>query len=128
MADDSNIVVKPIFDESYFSEESLRKYPRLVKMIVKSETMDFDEKTYWASALDLMSKSQLKELWYILKDEQIRLAAIDEGRDPNKEQERIKQEKMKERKKKEVKKQEIMTAQQEKESADALLEELNNLS
>jgi hypothetical protein len=54
------------------------KYPDLIEMLKKSESIDDEEKTYWFSALETMDDDQVESLRQILEDEQMQLTEVDE--------------------------------------------------
>jgi|SRR6185295_19064946 len=58
-------------------EEARKKYPDLVELILKSESMNDEERNYWLQVLPVMTDDQVKELRDILETEKKKLAAID---------------------------------------------------
>ncbi len=56
----------------------LERYPELVEMLKKSESIDDDEKNYWFGALETMDEDQVKSLREILEDEISQLKKIEE--------------------------------------------------
>jgi hypothetical protein len=55
----------------------LDKYPELVEMLKKSESIDDEEKKYWFGALETMDEGQVDSLKGILDDEKIELEEIE---------------------------------------------------
>lgn len=55
-----------------------KKHPALIPLIVKSESMNPEEKQYWINILPVMTGDQIAKLTKILSDERVQLDAIDE--------------------------------------------------
>jgi hypothetical protein len=55
-----------------------RKYPELVEMIKKTESMSDEERDYWFQILPIMTDDQVKRLRDILEEEAAQLAKLDE--------------------------------------------------
>lgn len=55
-----------------------RKYPDLVEMIKKTESMSDEERDYWFQILPIMTDDQVKRLRDILEEEASQLAKLDE--------------------------------------------------
>lgn len=58
-------------------QEVLTKYPDLVELIKKSESMNAEERQYWVNILPVMTPDQVQNLRDILENERKQLAAID---------------------------------------------------
>ena len=58
-------------------EEIQKKYPLLIPLIIRSESMNAEEKQYWINILPVMTPDQVEKLTKILHDERIQLDAID---------------------------------------------------
>lgn len=58
-------------------DEIRQKYPELVQLILKSESMNDEERQYWINILPVMTPEQIKNLNDILVNEREQLAAID---------------------------------------------------
>ena len=54
-----------------------KKYPDLVKLIISTESMTEEERTYWFQILPIMTKQQVEKLRKILLQEQEQLAKLD---------------------------------------------------
>ena len=59
------------------SEELRKKYPDLVELIQRSESMNDEERQYWVNILPVMTPEQVQNLRDILENERKQLAAID---------------------------------------------------
>ena len=55
-----------------------KKYPDLVELIKKTESMSDDERDYWFQILPIMTEDQVARLRKILDDEAKQLAKLDE--------------------------------------------------
>lgn len=53
------------------------KYPKLIELIIGSESMNNEERQYWINILPIMTSEQVENLRQILIDEREQLAAID---------------------------------------------------
>lgn len=58
-------------------DEARKKYPDLVELVIKSESMNREERNYWLQVLPVMTDDQVAELSDILQTEKKKLAAID---------------------------------------------------
>ncbi len=58
-------------------DEVKAKFPDIVELIMKSESMNNEERNYWLQVLPVMTEDQVKELRDILETEKKKLAAID---------------------------------------------------
>lgn len=58
-------------------EEIKQKHPTLIPLIVRSESMNAEEKQYWINILPVMTVDQIEKLTKILFDERTQLDAID---------------------------------------------------
>lgn len=65
-------------------EEAKKKYPDLVELVLKSESMNAEERNYWLQVLPVMTPDQVAELRDILETEKKKLAAIDAKYSPQK--------------------------------------------
>ena len=59
------------------SPEIQAQYPDLIKMILKTESMDNKERQYWVDLLPIMTPEQIQNLFDILDNERKKLAEID---------------------------------------------------
>ncbi|OIO53299.1 hypothetical protein AUJ46_05500 [Candidatus Peregrinibacteria bacterium CG1_02_54_53] len=59
------------------SEELQKKYPELIQLVLKSESMNDEERQYWVNILPVMTPEQIQNLQDILTNEKEQLAAID---------------------------------------------------
>lgn len=57
--------------------ETQRQFPDLIAFILKSESMNDEERQYWIDILPIMTPDQLEQLKGILQNERAQLAAID---------------------------------------------------
>lgn len=64
----SGVIVPPAVRE---------KYPALIDLILKSESMNDGERQYWVDILPVMTPDQVEQLRTILQNERDQLAAID---------------------------------------------------
>jgi Icc-related predicted phosphoesterase len=53
------------------------KYPELIELILRSESMNDEERQYWINILPVMTQDQIANLRKILENERDQLAAID---------------------------------------------------
>ena len=58
-------------------DELKKKYPQLIELVLKSESMNDEERQYWINILPIMTPDQVENLRGILKNEREQLAAID---------------------------------------------------
>lgn len=56
----------------------LEKYPHLVELIKKTESMSNEEREYWFQILPIMTEDQVKRLQTILEEEANQLAKLDD--------------------------------------------------
>ena len=54
------------------------RYPELLELIVRSESMNNEERQYWVNILPIMTPDQVQNLRDILLNERRQLAAIDQ--------------------------------------------------
>ena len=54
-----------------------QKHPELIELILKSESMNDEERQYWINILPIMTEDQIENLRGILVNEKEQLAAID---------------------------------------------------
>lgn len=54
-----------------------QKFPELIDLILKSESMNDEERQYWVNILPVMTPEQIQNLKDILTNERDQLAAID---------------------------------------------------
>ncbi|MBI5414685.1 hypothetical protein HZA38_04185 [Candidatus Peregrinibacteria bacterium] len=112
-------------------EETKKKFPDLVELILGSESMNTEERNYWLQVLPVMNPDQVKELRDILETEKKKLAAIDAkyAAKPQAEKkvdiEEVERKKKEEREKR--KQAEITHRREEEKKAEGLLSELGNL-
>jgi len=124
-------------------DEAKKKYPDLVKLILKSESMNTEEQNYWLQVLPVMTPDQVAELRDILETEKKKLAAIDakystqkgrgvgaRGKQPAKkltEEELKRVEEKRKKAQKERKKKEAEHKEKDEETAEDLLSQLDDL-
>lgn len=60
------------------SDELKAQYPELIDLIVRSESMNDEERQYWINIMPIMTPEQVKNLNDILANERKQLAAIDQ--------------------------------------------------
>lgn len=70
MPDDKSSVTVP--------EELKKKFPKLIELILGSESMNDEERQYWVNILPVMTPEQRENLEQILQNEKDQLAAIDQ--------------------------------------------------
>ncbi len=58
-------------------DETQKKFPDLVVLILESQSMNDQERNYWLQVLPVMTEDQVKELRDILETEKRKLAEID---------------------------------------------------
>lgn len=58
--------------------ELAEKFPELIGLILRSESMNDGERQYWVNILPVMTPEQVQSLRDILENERTQLAAIDE--------------------------------------------------
>jgi len=58
-------------------DELKQKFPELIELILKSESMNDEERQYWVNILPVMTPEQVQNLKDILTNEREQLAAID---------------------------------------------------
>ena len=58
-------------------DELRKKFPELIELILKSESMNDEERQYWVNILPVMTPEQVQNLKDILVNEREQLAAID---------------------------------------------------
>ena len=59
-------------------EETKKKFPDLIDLILKSESMNDEERQYWINILPIITQDQIQNLRDILDNERRQLAAIDQ--------------------------------------------------
>ena len=59
------------------SEEIQAKYPELIELIVKTESMDDDERQYWFDIMPSMTDAQIDRLFDILETERRKLQELE---------------------------------------------------
>lgn len=69
MADQDDTIVVP--------EETRAKFPHLVELVLGSESMNCEERSYWINILPAMTPDQLQNLKEILENEKRQLQSID---------------------------------------------------
>ncbi|ATU04858.1 hypothetical protein BKN14_00160 [Candidatus Gracilibacteria bacterium HOT-871] len=60
------------------SDEIQAKYPELIKLILKTESMEDDERQYWFDIMPSMTDEQIDRLFNILDTERKKLEALEE--------------------------------------------------
>ena len=110
-------------------DETKKKFPDLIKLILASESMNDEERQYWVNILPVMTPDQISSLRDILQTEKKQLAEIDKKY--SKEIETVGKEKLakktdEERRKRREKRLNKEQAEQSKEmeKAEKLLEDL----
>ena len=58
-------------------DELKQKFPELIDLVLKSESMNDEERQYWVNILPVMTPEQIQNLKDILVNEREQLAAID---------------------------------------------------
>jgi len=61
----------------FYIREDLLKYDDLIKMILKTESMDNDERQYWFDIMPSMTDKQIDRLYNILDTERKKLQALE---------------------------------------------------
>lgn len=108
------------------------KFPDIIRLIQKSQSIDNDERQYWIDVLPIMNDDQMENLKSILDNEQKELSELD-GENNESEKEDVKMFNLEfDKEKYEEKKRLRMEAEQREELAEkqeeaAVLEELANL-
>ena len=59
------------------SEELQAKYPELIELIIKTESMDDDERQYWFDIMPSMTDAQIDRLFDILETERRKLQELE---------------------------------------------------
>lgn len=59
------------------TEDTQKKFPDLIDLISKSESMNNEERQYWINILPIMTPEQIQNLREILENERKQLSAID---------------------------------------------------
>lgn len=59
-------------------DELKKKFPKLISLILVSESMNDEERQYWVNILPVMTPEQRENLEQILQNEKDQLAAIDQ--------------------------------------------------
>ena len=72
MADNTNPATYHIPDDVR------QQYPRLVELIIATESMNYDEKEYWFSILPIMTDDQVVKLQNILETERQKLTELNQ--------------------------------------------------
>lgn len=119
---------------SVFVSSGIRQdFPELVELILKSESMNDEERQYWIDILPVMTPEQVEQLNTILKNEREQLAAIDDKYnkqiDAIAEQERPLKEITRERKERQVERssKEEMARKEEELNAEDLLKRMEEM-
>ncbi len=108
------------------------KFPDLVKLIYETESMNSEEREYWMQIMPIMTEDQINKFRDILVNEKEQLKALDQEYEQemqkinNKQVVEIDEEKLKEKLQK-IEKAEVSAEQKEKESEEALLNQLENM-
>ena len=120
-------------------DEAKKKHPDLVALVLKSESMNTEEKNYWLQVLPVMTPDQVAELRDILETEKKKLAAIDakyasqKGGVPGQQEAKLSEEDLKKMEEERRKKQEKRRAEEAKhkeadeDTAEDLLSQLDDL-
>ncbi len=106
-------------------------HPKLVELILKTESMDADEKQYWFHILPIMKEDQIKQLNTILTSEQAKLSEIekkyaDQGTAPQKAPASNFSEEQFQKDKADLEKAESTAEEEEKAAESKLLEDIEN--
>ncbi len=114
------------------SDDAQQKHPELIEMIMKTESMNDEERQYWVDLLPIMTPEQVQNLYDILDNERKKLAEIDsyysqkvEDIEKAEEAERI--EKARKEKMEQLENAEEANEAQEKELESKLMAELDDL-
>ena len=70
--------MKLINDKFNISDEVQANYPELVGLILKTESMEDDERQYWFDIMPSMTTEQIDRLFNILDTERKKLEALEE--------------------------------------------------
>ena len=110
-------------------EETKKKFPKLIPLILASESMNDEERQYWINILPVMTEEQIASLLDILETEKKQLAEIDKKYEKEMENlgsdEMIQEMKAKRREKRESRKQEETAFEQkEQQEQEKLLQEI----
>lgn len=54
------------------------QYPELIKLILKTDSMDSTERQYWIDTIPVMKDEQIDRLYDILKMEELKLKELEE--------------------------------------------------
>ena len=113
-------------------EELKKQFPDLIDLILKSESMNNEERQYWINILPIMTPEQIQNLRDILENEKKQLAEIDKKYATNvsaeEQQEQIEQEEASRKKKRAEREQvEEQFEKREQEQTDALLSKIESL-
>jgi hypothetical protein len=79
MSDDQQTAATPSTGAVPVPASLRAAHPELVELILHSESMNDEERTYWIEILPLMTEEQIKQLREILHNERSQLAAIDQN-------------------------------------------------
>lgn len=126
---DSNAKKQDDAVEVIIPEETKKKFPDLVEMILGSKSMNNQERNYWLQVLPMMTEPQVAELRDILQNEKQKLDEIEKkyAKKPEKKEfsaEDIAVMEAQKRKEREERKRQEMLAKEE-ENPDDLLAKLN---
>jgi septal ring factor EnvC (AmiA/AmiB activator) len=105
-------------------DELKEKYPEIIDGILKSISMDDDERKYWISVLPAMTDDQIQELKDILNEEQNKLSEINKNKPSKLSGDEIKNAEEERARRREKRREEEMEHQRkiEKEAEDILSE------
>ncbi len=113
-------------------EETRKKFPQLIELIVASESMNNEERQYWINILPIMTADQIANLASILENEKKQLAAIDKKyadqmTDIGKQQSIKTMEKDRHTQRTKRSEQEKHAMREEEETAESILQQINDL-
>jgi len=107
-------------------------YPKIIPLIIQTESMDDEEREYWFQMIPIMTRDQIKKLEDILNNEREQLAKLDSEYEA--ELKKIDEKHMLEwrefemkQKKEEIEQKENITEEEEQKTEEELLKKLQNL-
>jgi len=113
-------------------EETRKKFPDLIPLILSSESMNDEERQYWINILPIMTPEQLQNLTDILQNEKKQLEEIDKkyagSLSKNEQRELVAQTDEKRRQRRQDQQNSEQTTEaQEKQKTDSLLQQIDTI-
>ena len=113
-------------------EETRKKFPDLVPLILSSESMNDEERQYWMNILPIMTPEQLLNLTDILQNEKKQLAEIDKkyagSLSKTEQRDLVAQTEEKRRQKRQAQQSSVQSAEsQEKERTAQILQQIDSI-